>query len=118
MDYELISLVFGLAIFGGLVWLLSHVSFKQGMEIGKRMAVAPVSRSSRAFAAQPAPTSDTDSKRKECPICRVWVYSEGHLNQHLAEHERLGESSKPKPDRRRWMGFSRIKAELESKESA
>ena len=108
MDYELISYALGLAIFGGFLWLLSHVSFKQGLELGKRMAVAPVSRPSRAVVAQPVPPEY--KSYAEFTVCAECKQREGHAPDCRA--------NKPKPDRRRWMGFSRIKAELENKESA
>lgn len=109
MDYELISYAIGLAIFGGFVWAMAVVSFKHGLELGKRMAVAPVSRPSRAVVAQPVqpPAADPWKNVDVCSECGCAV---GH-------HDNCPKL-KPKPDRRRWMGFSRIKAELENKESA
>ena len=114
MDFELMWLLLGLMAFGGFVWALAVVSFKQGLELGKRMAVAPVSRPGRAvFAPQrPLSTADTiaiqaDITKRTCLECHV---IDGHAHD--------CPQAKPKPDRRRWMGFSRIKAELENKESA
>ena len=118
MDYELISYAIGLAIFGGFVWALAVVSFNRGLELGKRMAVAPVSRPvikrqgldfPKAMTSDPAIKERMPEISEQCCEC-------GQIGRHHQDCPRL--SSKPKPDRRRWMGFSRIKAELENKESA
>lgn len=113
MDFELISYAIGLAIFGGFVWALAFVSFNRGLELGKRMAVAPqvVRQQSYSFKVPEGtklPDAKTVSNRVD--ICLECGQPNGHAPDCRA--------AKPKPDRRRWMGFSRIKAELENKESA
>lgn len=119
MDYELISYALGLAIFGGFVWALGYVSFKQGLEVGKRLSTLQTGFDSRIRRRNPASESDGSSQasnqsglqstqnQRICAEC-------GELNKHAKDCP----LSQSKPDRRRWMGFSRIKAELESKESA
>ena len=113
MEWEWIPLGIMLVLVGSFyVWSL-YLAFKQGMEVGQRMAIAPqvVRQQSYSFKVPEGtklPDAKTVSNRVDiCLEC-------GHPNGHAPDCR----AAKPKPDRRRWMGFSRIKAELENKESA
>lgn len=112
MDYELISYALGLAIFGGFVWAMAVVSFNRGVELGERMADMRPARPAPQVSAPRVPLTAADAIREQervtCKECHMWA----------GNHAPDCPNAKPKPDRRRWMGFSRIKAELENKESA
>lgn len=107
MDWEWIPLGIMLVLVGSFYVGSMYLAFTQGIEVGKRLQVAPVSRPRRASV---APSTEVANNRTQCADC-------GRFEGHHADCPQ----AKPKaerPDRRRWMGFSRIKAELESKESA